>query len=195
MEKNLQIKKFYWRIFLITIIPLLIYLWLFSSLNSQNYQFEKRDKAMALDDGCPSLKCSFRQIINIPFKSDYYKFCFVDFGNSQSYPYMAHLTNGDNEQLFNITSKGKYCEIVNLKYGVETLIQEGSNSFDIGEAIKENKTIVVEYGIRDVEPKIKPEFWSGVTKLILTFLAFWAILFLIREVKKYLVECFKKSKQ
>ncbi|MDA3836347.1 MAG: hypothetical protein PF542_01880 [Nanoarchaeota archaeon] len=188
MRKNNTIKKICWKFFLIVVVPLLIYLWIFSSINPNNYQFEKRGNAMALDDDCPSLKCSLRQIINIPFRSDHYKFCFIDSGGSKSYPYSTQLTNGEETKLFNITSEGKYCEIVNLNLGVKTLIQEGSNSFNIGDLIAENKTIVVEYGRRDVKPIIKPEFWSGVTKLILTFLASWAILFLIREVRKYLFE-------
>jgi len=188
-------KKFLWRIFLIFVLPLLIYLWLFSSLNPHNYNFEEKEKAMVLDNDCPSLKCSLRQVLNIPFKSDYNKFCFVDGGKSQSYPYGAQLTNGENIRVFNITSKGKYCEVVNLKFGVETLVEEGSTSFNINDAVKENKTIVVECGIRDLDPKIAPEFWSGITKLFLVFLAYWAVLLLLREIKKGLLESFDKTKQ
>lgn len=189
MKKDILKKML--RIFLIVILPLLIYFWLFSSLNNHNYQFEKREKAMVLDNDCPSLKCSFRQILNIPFKSDYYKFCFVDSGNSQSYPYGAQLTNGENVKTFNITSKGKYCEIVNLGLGVETLYEDAGTSFNVWE----NKTINIEIGIRDIEPKIKIEFWSGIAKFFLVFLASWAIIFLLREVKKYLLKSFEKIKQ
>lgn len=195
MKKNILNKKFCCRFFLIFILPILIYLWLFSSVNPYNYQFEQKEKAMVLDNDCPSLKCSFRQILNIPFKSDYHKFCFVDYGDSQFYPYGAQLTNGENVKIFNITSKGSYCEIVNLGVGVATLYEDGSTSFNVGEYVGENKTIVIETGIRDIEPKVKIEFWSGVTKFFLVFLATWAILFLLKEVKKYLSESFKKTKQ
>lgn len=178
-------KKLLLKIFLIFLLPIIIYFWLFSSLNPYNYQFEKRNNVNVLNSDCPSIKCSFRQILNIPFKSDYYKFCFVDNGRSKSYPYFAQLINGENIASFNITSKGEYCEIIDLKLGVKTLYEDNSFSSTLGE-IEKNKTIILEWGIRDLKSKIKLEFWNGLAKLLLVFLAYWVIFFLLREVYTYL---------
>jgi hypothetical protein len=132
MNKSKFIKSFWYKLLLIILLPLLIFLWLFSPLNPHNYQFEKNGESMVLNDNCPSFKCSLRQIINIPFRSDYYNFCFVDSGNSSSYPYAVSLSNGETKTEFNITQKEKkYCKIVDLRLGVETFTQRGSMSFNI----------------------------------------------------------------
>jgi len=190
MKKNIQVKKFCWRIFLIVILPILIYLWIFSSYN---YNFKNDGEKWVLTEGNPNLKSSVRDILNIPFESDYYNFCFIDEGGSSPYPYDSYLENGDNIFSLNITSKGEYCETIDLSKGVMVWVKEDSYAGTIEEAVKNG--ISLEIGNKNWTHKIELEKYSGITKFFLLLFASWAILFLIREVKKYLFECFEKLEQ
>ena len=176
----------------------MIYFWLFSSLLG-NYKWKTitvEDQLVSVpNDGCPSPKCSIRNIFNIPFESEYYNFCFVDNGESISYPYKVYLVNGNESIDFLIPSEGKFCHIVNLGLGVDTFVSQAHVEINPFKYNKLNNTIVLEIGQKNLEEKVELTSYSASEKLISVFLIYWAFFFLLREVKKYLFESNKNDQK
>lgn len=189
-EEEKKVNLFlYLRLFIILILPLLIYLYLFSSFN---YPFvNKGNGLMVLEEKCPSLSCSLRQILDIPFKSDYYNMCFVDNGGSSPYPYEILLENGNNSTAVNITGKGKFCEVIDLRLGVKTYTELASGSLNLG-GFEENSTLVLNLESRVWTPSLSPDKWSGRVKLLLTYLAIWAIILLVKEIYLFAKSGFRR---
>jgi hypothetical protein len=167
------------------IIPLAFALLLFSP---KYYDFMKTPDGIftsKVDNGWRTIVGDF---ISISLNLNYYQFCFQDLENSNYYPYTLGVY--DKEELIfkrDITIGLSYCFRVNTKEGINftVLTESGKTSFNISQ--KEIITLDIQ---KKVYYEFKKDSLSYFLKYLATFLALWAIFWLITRI---IYLCFPKQ--
>ena len=205
-RKNKKIPLFKterFRIFLIFIVPLIFFILVFP-IKGEVKEF---NGGWTFREDDPSPKTLIRNIIESPFNLKWYIWCIdeVNFGidiiNSTNNETLYHkdliieklnviITEGYKSKNISLNKGERHCEKFNLEGGFSFEFDADTSTF-YDSKLYEFAELDEEGVIKNLRPSfnftqgVRVEFWTYITKLILTYFSFWAIIILISALIKW----------